>query len=141
MSRVYFTDRDLGKQFPNILRSAGMAVEAHSDHFPANASDEEWLRAVSARRWVVLTHDRRIRYKANERDAVMQNGIAMLVIVGAAPLPELAQSFVAMTRRVESFLDRNDPPFIARVYRPSPSELARDPAALGRVELWVSHLT
>jgi hypothetical protein len=27
MSRVFFTDRDLGKRFPEILRIAGLSVE------------------------------------------------------------------------------------------------------------------
>jgi hypothetical protein len=30
VSRTYFTDRDLGKQFPAILRAAGLAVERHA---------------------------------------------------------------------------------------------------------------
>ena len=43
MNRVYFTDRDLGKQFPRILAEAGVAVERHADLFPPDASDEQWL--------------------------------------------------------------------------------------------------
>ena len=31
MRRVYFTDRDLGKQFPARLRDAGLAVERHAE--------------------------------------------------------------------------------------------------------------
>lgn len=31
MTHVFFTDRDLGKQFPAILRTAGILVEAHGD--------------------------------------------------------------------------------------------------------------
>lgn len=34
MSRVFFTDRDLGEQFPEILAAAGLNVERHADHFP-----------------------------------------------------------------------------------------------------------
>jgi uncharacterized protein (DUF433 family) len=33
LSLVYFTDRDLGKRFPEILRSSGLTVERHADHF------------------------------------------------------------------------------------------------------------
>ena len=138
MSTVYFTDRDLGRNFPSILRAAGLEVEVHADHFPHDTPDEEWLRAVSERGWVVLTHDKRIRYKINERAAVLENGIAMFVIVGAAPHAELARSFVAIAPRVESFLSRHPRPFIARVYRASPSELLRNPGAPGRIELWVT---
>ena len=68
MSFVYFTDRDLGKRFPDILRSSGLTVEAHGDHFAPDTPDEAWLEAVGKRGWIALTHDRRIRYKPNERD-------------------------------------------------------------------------
>ena len=115
MNFVYFTDRDLGKRFPEILRSSGLTVERHADHFSPDASDEIWLEAVGRRGWIALTHDRRIRYKPNERDAVMRHGVALLVIVGAVPFPDLAYAFVASLSRVASFLarhSRSSPRFI-----------------------------
>lgn len=138
MRRVFFTDRDLGKQFPALLRKAGILVEQHADHFEPNAPDDVWLAEVAQRGWVVLTHDQRIRYKVNERDAVMENGLAMLVMVGKAPFAELAASFVKSFSRVDSFLERNRPPLIAKVYRASPAELSQNPNAAGRVEFWLS---
>jgi PIN domain-containing protein len=133
---VYFTDRDLGKGFPEILRLNGLTVERHADHFAPDTADEIWLTEIGKRRWIALTHDRRIRYKPNERDAVMRHGVALLVIVGAAPFPDLAHAFVATLPRIEQFLARHEPPFIAKIYRPSPAEAERSSAAPGHVELW-----
>lgn len=138
MSRVFFTDRDLGTRFPEILRSAGLSVERHTDHFPPAARDEEWLAVVGAEGWVALTHDRRIRYKPNELAAVIRNRVSLLVIVGHAPYPDLATAFVTTLPRIESFLTRNEPPLIGKVYRPSPADLKRHPSAAGRVDLWYS---
>ena len=138
MSFVYFTDRDLGKRFPEILRSGGLTVERHADHFTHDTPDETWLEAVGKRGWIALTHDRRIRYKPNERDAVMRHGVALLVIVGAAPFSDLARAFMTSFPAVEHFLRRHRPPFIAKVYRPSPADTARHGSAPGRVELWYS---
>lgn len=136
MTRVFFTDRDLGKQFPAILRNAGIIVERHDDHFPPDTPDDVWLREVGQKRWIVLTHDKRIRYKRNELEAVLSSGVAMLVIIGKAPYHELARSFVATFSRVEAFLDNTSPPFIAKLYRASARELVHDAMAAGRVELW-----
>ena len=136
MSRVYFTDRDLGKQFPAILIAAGLAVERHHDLFPPDGPDEQWLEYCGRQGRVAITHDRRIRHKINERDAVMRHGVALLVMIGKLPFPELARHFVATLPKIESFLDRHAAPFIAKVYRPSPADLARDPAARGEVALW-----
>ncbi len=136
MTRVYFTDRDLGKAFPAILREAGLAVEAHHDHFAPSCPDEQWLEVVGSRGWVAITHDARIRYKPNEKDAVLRHGVRLLVVVGKAPYPELARTFVATHTRIEAFLDRNLPPLIAKVYRPTPADLTDDPDAPGRIERW-----
>jgi PIN like domain len=46
---VYFTDRDLGKRFPESLRSGGLTVERQADHFTPDAPDEEWLETVGKR--------------------------------------------------------------------------------------------
>lgn len=132
----YFTDRDLGKQFGEILKAGGLTVERHGDHFAPDTPDEEWLAEVGKRGWIVLTHDRRIRYKPNERDAVMRHGVGLLLIIGKAPFPDLARAFVATLPRIERFLAGHNPPFIAKVYRPSPAEIAQHSSSPGRVELW-----
>jgi len=113
LSRVYFTDRDLGKRFPEILRSSGLNVERHGDHFAPVTPDAEWLEVVGDRGWIAITHDRRIRYKPNERDAVMLHRVALLVVVGAAQFPDLARAFVATLPRIEHFLTEHERPFIA----------------------------
>jgi hypothetical protein len=133
---VFFTDRDLGISFPAILAAAGLSVERHRDHFPPDCSDDRWLAVVGQRGWVAVTHDRRIRHKPNELAAVIDARVSLLVVVGRAPFPELAHSFLATLPRIQSFLSRHGPPFIAKVYRPSVVEIGRNPAAPGRVELW-----
>lgn len=136
MATVFFTDRDLGKQFPAILRDAGLRVERHADHFAQDCPDPDWLRQVGQRGWVAITHDRHIRYKPNERSAVVEHGVALLVVVGHARYADLAHAFVATLPRILRFVEHHQPPYIAKVYRPSASEAGRNPAAPGRIELW-----
>jgi hypothetical protein len=136
LTLVFFTDRDLGTLFPETLRLEGFSVERHRDHFAPECPDEEWLADIGRRGWVALTHDTRIRYKPNELGAVIRHRVRLLVIVGKAPLPDLAAFFVGTRRRIEGFLERTLPPFIARVYRARPDELAKNPGAPGRIEPW-----
>ena len=135
MNSVFFTDRNLGKQFPSIISAAGITVERHQDHFSHDLPDAEWLRVVGERGWVAITHDQKIRYKPNELAAVVLYRVSLLVVIGKAPFPELAHTFVATLPKVSEFLSNHSPPFIAKIYRPNPSELARG-ARAGRVELW-----
>lgn len=136
MTRRYFTDRDLGKRFPEILAGAGFQVERHHDRFQPDGPDEEWLAYCGRLGLVAITHDVRIRYRPNELAAVQRHGVTLLVVVGKAPLPELARSFVASRRRIEALLDSQGPPLIAKVYRPGAAELAKNPDAPGDVRLW-----
>jgi PIN domain-containing protein len=133
---VFFTDRDLGNRFPEILKANSFAVERHSDHFPPECPDEEWLAEVARRGWVAVTHDARIRYKPNELAAVIRHGVRLVVVVGKAPYPDLARSFVNTRAPIEAFIEETPAPFIAKVYRPRPAELAADPTARGRIERW-----
>ena len=43
---VFFTDRDLGRQFPAALRQAGLQIELHDDHFGPETLDEEWIGEI-----------------------------------------------------------------------------------------------
>lgn len=136
MTRVYFTDRDLGLVFPTILRQAGLQVEVHRDHFSPDAPDELWIAESAQRGWVAVTHDARIRYKPNELSAVKRHKAALLVMVGHATNRELADNFVKTADKISAFLEGRRRPFIAKVLRPTPSELGQDQEASGRLELW-----
>jgi len=136
LTLVFFTDRDLGHLFPEILKGAGFTVERHSDHFAPDCPDEDWLAEVGRREWVALTHDARIRYKPNELAAVIRHRVRLLVIVGKAPFAVLAASFLNTRSRIEAFLESARPPVIAKVYRATPAQLAENPASAGRIEWW-----
>ncbi len=136
MSRVYFTDRDLGKQFPRILAEAGIAIERHGDLFQPDGSDEEWLEHCGTKGRIAVSHNSRIRYVPNELEAVKRFKVPLLILVGQATTAELAHNFVRTLPRIEAFLEGRSPPFIGKVYRATPAELAKSAAAPGRVELW-----
>lgn len=136
MSPVFFTDRDLGKHFPDTLAAAGLAVERHHDFFPPDGSDEQWLEYVGKNGRIALTHNERIRYTPNELAAVVRHKVSLLVIVGKAPLPSLAASFVATLPKIEAFIANHQPPYIAKIYRASPADVARNPNASGTITPW-----
>jgi hypothetical protein len=111
VSVVYFTDRDLGLRFPEILKQAGLAVERHADHFDPDAPDEAWLEEVSERQWVAITHNSRIRYSPNEKQAVIRHRVRLLVIIGDA---RDSVSNRTISEQESSSLDREGVPRLAR---------------------------
>jgi hypothetical protein len=132
---TFFTDRDLGRQFPEVLRKHGVSVECHADHLDQACSDVEWLTLVGSKGWYAITHDRRIRYKPNELAAVLQCGIGLFVVVGKARHLDLAENFVRTLPRVHRFIQNHERPFIAHVTLPSPKALSRHANAPGEVTL------
>jgi hypothetical protein len=136
VSRLHFTDRDLGKKFPQILADAGLLVERHSDLFPPDGPDEQWLEHCGRYGRIAITHKQRIRYTPNELAAVVRYRVALLVVIGQAPFPELAHNFVNSIRRIERFVDMRKPPYIAKVYRAAPIDAARNATTSGSVSLW-----
>ncbi len=136
MSRIFFTDRDLGKRFPERLRAAGLTVERHQDLFPPDGSDEQWLEYCGQNGRIAIPHNERIRYTPNELDAVVRHDVCLLIVIGKVPFAQLAENFVNSLTRIEAFLETNVPPYIAKIYRPSPSELLGRSDAKGKITLW-----
>ena len=129
---IFFTDRDLAKQFPAILAASGLKVEPYHAHFDQDTTDPEWLTEVGRRGWYVLSKDWHMRYRDRERDAIMSSGVGAFIIKGNATHSEHARAFVKTLGPVLRFIERHPRPFIAKVYRPSQGRTS------GRVEMWLS---
>lgn len=115
---VFFADRNLGKTIWEGLWRGGFQIERHKDHFVHDSPDAEWLVEVGRRGWYVLTLDRKIRYRPNEKAAVLAAGVGLFILVGrTATHAELARNFVATKSRLYDFIQTHQRPFIARIYR------------------------
>lgn len=55
----FFTDRNLGRRFPEVLREAGLEVTAHDDLFSPTTEDVTWIPDVARRGLVAVTQDSR----------------------------------------------------------------------------------
>jgi hypothetical protein len=115
---VFFTDRDLGNAIPDSLEAAGHAVERAETHFvDTKTRDEVWLPHVAAQGWLALTHDKKILRVKIERDAAMNSGLALFLLIGSMPHADLAKNLIATIPQILRFRVKHDPPFIARVHR------------------------
>jgi hypothetical protein len=115
--RVYFTDRDLGHQFPERLRKSGIKVERHDDHFGAQTPDEEWIGEIGRRGWIAVSRDQRIRYSPLGLSVLMTSGTRLFVLVGKLTADEAAELFIRSRERIEAVLRKERRPFIAKIRR------------------------
>jgi predicted nuclease of predicted toxin-antitoxin system len=118
-SEIFFLDRCLGKKIlASALRGANLKIEVHDDHFPPDARDEYWLQTVGARGWIVLTSDRRIRYRGPELTALMTSGVrAFAFRSGNLTAQEMAAIFLKALPRVANLVRSNPGPFVASILR------------------------
>lgn len=116
---VYFTDRDLGHEFPEKLRAAGLKIERHDDHFGQLTPDSEWIAEVGRRGWVAVTRDARIRYSPLALETLMVSGARLFVIVGRLTTDEAAGIFLRQRKRMERLLRKESKPFIGKIRRDS----------------------
>ncbi len=116
---VFFLDRNLGKHvIAEALRNAGRPVEIHDDHLPVNAPDEDWIKLIRSRGWIGVTKDKRIRYRIAEISAIKEYGARVLVIRAKNQTgEELAEILVKYYSRIQSFVARENAPFIAGINR------------------------
>lgn len=112
-------DRSLGKEkVADALRAAGAQVEIHDSHFPADARDDDWLRDVGRRGWLVVTKDKHIRRRATELAALRNARVSAFVLTsGNLTGDEMAAAFRRALKRMTRIAAENRPPFIATVSR------------------------
>jgi predicted nuclease of predicted toxin-antitoxin system len=105
-----------GKVVAQTLRQQGEKVIVHDDVFPQDAFDEIWLTQAGTEGWVVLSKDRRIRYRANEHAALKAAKVRAFVLTGGnMPGEAMAQAFVEALPRMKELAATRTPPFLATV--------------------------
>ena len=117
---VFFVDRSLGRRIiPDALRSAGAQIELHDDHFPQDAQDQTWLAEAGKRGWVVLTKDKRLRYRTVETHALITAKVRAFVLTARGDLngAEIGQIFVKALPVMKKLCATVPPPFVAHVSR------------------------
>ncbi|MGH9713561.1 MAG: hypothetical protein ACRD5M_09715 [Candidatus Acidiferrales bacterium] len=118
---TFFLDRTVGKNiFASILRRDGHSVVIHDDQFPPDARDADWLPVVGARGWVVVTNDRRIRYRPLELAALKASKVRAFVFTrGNLTAEEMATIFLRAMPKIYRILRKKKGPFIASISRDS----------------------
>jgi hypothetical protein len=121
---IFFLDRCLGKKIvAERLRSSGLRVEVHADHFPQTESSPEehdgtWLVTAGRKGWVILTKDEKIRRNQIELAALLSaRAPTFASTAGNLTGDQLADSFLAAMPQIRRFLKRHRPPFVATVSR------------------------
>lgn len=98
------------------LGTAGTQVVRGSRCFPRGTPDEVWLAECGRQGWIVLTRDKRIRYRVLERAALRDAGVRAFVFTGGnVGLNETAKILLGALPRIATICRREKPPFIFHI--------------------------
>ncbi|MEB3310941.1 MAG: hypothetical protein VKJ02_11970 [Snowella sp.] len=116
---IFFIDRCLGnQQIAAAIKSLGISVETHDQHFPKNALDIEWIPKIAEKRWIILTKDERIGKNALERQVLARSGLRMFTLAAQGLSgEEMVSIFQKAIIPMQKFIEKNPAPFIAKIYR------------------------
>ncbi len=121
---VLFLDRALGKhKVANILlnnqdKYEGVEIFVHclDDHFPPDAPDEEWLKHAGENSWIVITKDKKIRYRKSEFEMVREYNVRMFTLTsGNMTAEDMGDILSGAIPAIRRFIAATEPPFIATI--------------------------
>lgn len=122
---VYYLDANLdGPELVKTLRQAGVRCEAHRDHFPQDAADEDWMPDVAARGWVIVTRDFAVQRRPAER-AAWTAANATIVMLRGDKLRGVDMAQLLLTAhaqdRLDNFIRKRIAPMV--IYLAAPAQL------------------
>jgi hypothetical protein len=126
---TFFVDADLSDHiFHGILAAANVRFEPHDAHFNKGTDDEDWLTKAGPLGWIVLTHNKKIRWNSAQTERLMEAGVGAFMFIGkpgknppgqtSVFTRELAENFVRLLPDIGQFVKRHARPWTAKLYRP-----------------------
>jgi hypothetical protein len=101
-----------------VLRDSEIQVERHLDHFARGTPDEDWLPFVGQNGWILLTTDKRIRYRTNEKQAVMKHRVRMFYFsTNDMTGRQMASALEKALPEIQKLCAKHPPPLIAAITR------------------------
>lgn len=98
---------------------APFRVEYHDDKvhgFAQDEDDDKWLAAVSAKGWIVISHDKRFHSDSLAIEAVRQHSGRVFYLDGGSSVKwDKLRRFAATYRKMCAIIENQNAPFIYRV--------------------------
>ncbi len=114
-----FLDESLDSDsIAQALAAAGATVERLTRHFPKGTDDRTWLTFAGSRGWVVLTRDKRIRYRRLERLALQAAQVRTFVFTGGnITIGETGTILARAYAEMRDICSREQGPFVYHIGR------------------------
>jgi hypothetical protein len=96
------------------LERAGIRFKRHRDFFPGSTADTELLRKVGAKKWVLITFDKKQRTRYLERKLIEQFRIRAFVFT-SNEIGDPGDLLVKANRQMRNICKKHEGPFVASI--------------------------
>ena len=114
---VFFVDESLDNLVVvEALRNAGASVKRLTEQFVRGTPDQVWLQHAGQHDWIVLTRDKRIRYRQLELGALQAAKVRSFVFTGGnVTMKETAEILSRALPKIERICISEGGPFIYHI--------------------------
>ena len=110
---TFFVDENISRRIAQAMTALGHHFEHLLDHFPQGTPDVDFLPAIAAKGWILVTQDQRIQSKPHERKALMDAGVGAFIFTGRAQKSTEEFTIQLLTRLTEMIgLSETARPFV-----------------------------
>jgi predicted nuclease of predicted toxin-antitoxin system len=112
-----FLDFNLGnKVVPSALDKAGISHNYHTQHFPGDKPDHEWIPIAAKNNWLIITKDKNIEFDPVNRQAVIESGARVFIMDhGSIRAIYWAAALIVSRKRIYEIVRVYDGPFFSTI--------------------------
>lgn len=116
---MIFIDRSIPRGVARALQQVRNDVRWLEDVFPHDARDIDWLRRAGAEGWLVITRDKRVTTRPDEREAIADHRVGCFCLTQKQPLNRWGYLKLVVTAmdEMERLFGATPRPFIYAVGR------------------------
>ncbi len=114
---MIFVNGSMPRSVADELKKVGKDAKAKIELFPQDAKDPVWLRAVGVNGWLAITHDKHIRSRPGEVQAIIDHSVGCFILTYQSDLtkPEIVQIVLDNIEKMEEKFNTTPRPFIFTV--------------------------
>ncbi len=114
---MIFVDGSVPRSVADELRKIGKNARAKIELFLPETKDPEWLRAAGDNGWLVITHDKYIRKRPGELQAILNHSAGCFILTYRNDLrkEEIVEIVLAHVEEMERRFKATPRPFIYTV--------------------------
>ncbi len=88
----------------------------HDTYFNPDETDENIIKTAAAHGWVLITKDKRIRFRETAKDLIRSRNARMIVVTTKDQTTDVvSQVLIDAMPKICRFLDSTPPPFVAKL--------------------------